>query len=109
MAAPNPTTPTPSTHTLPHHLPFPPQLPHQVRGIPTLVILDGATGELITANGRDAVGDDPACDNFPWRPRTLAQIMDGCPLVPAAGGEPIPNALEAMKGKVTLFYFSASW
>ncbi|EFJ40226.1 hypothetical protein VOLCADRAFT_108271 [Volvox carteri f. nagariensis] len=84
---------------------------YKVRGIPTLVVIDGETGELITSNGRDAVGDDPECENFPWRPKTFTQIMEGATLVePGADKDaaPIP-ALDRLSGKVTLLYFSASW
>ncbi|KAG2426987.1 hypothetical protein HXX76_012771 [Chlamydomonas incerta] len=81
---------------------------YKVRGIPTLVIVDGATGELITANGRDAVGDDEKCENFPWRPRTFEQIMEGAVLVEPKTGAEVP-ALERLRGKVSLLYFSASW
>eukprot|EP00964_Phaeocystis_antarctica_P048693 scaffold28196_cov80-Phaeocystis_antarctica.AAC.1 len=39
----------------------------EVEGIPTLVLLDGATGETINAEGRGAVGGDPEGRGFPWR------------------------------------------
>ncbi|PNH03411.1 Nucleoredoxin [Tetrabaena socialis] len=47
---------------------------YKVSGIPTLVLVDGESGELITASGRDAVGDDEECANFPWKPKTFAQV-----------------------------------
>lgn len=111
----------------------------KVRGIPSLVLVDGHTGELINANGRGAVAADEECADFPWRPRTFEQIMQGAQLVeappPAAAGEqdadtagatdtpsdaaaatpaptsaPAPcSASERLRGKVTLLYFSASW
>lgn len=45
----------------------------QVRGIPALLIIDGETGELINQQGREALGEDPQCENFPWRPKTFQQ------------------------------------
>ncbi|KAG2425623.1 hypothetical protein HYH02_014996 [Chlamydomonas schloesseri] len=81
---------------------------YKVRGIPTLVILDGETGEVITTSGRDAVSSDDKCENFPWRPRTLEQIMEGAVLVEPTTGAEVP-ALERLRGKVSLLYFSASW
>ncbi|GLC74047.1 hypothetical protein PLESTF_001454200 [Pleodorina starrii] len=84
---------------------------YKIRGIPSLIILDGETGALITANGRDALGDDPSCEGFPWRPKTFQQIMEGATLVdPGAdtNAAPVP-ALERLAGKITLLYFSASW
>eukprot|EP00919_Chromeraceae_sp_WS-2016_P016945 GHVR01040470.1.p1 GENE.GHVR01040470.1~~GHVR01040470.1.p1 ORF type:complete len:148 (+),score=19.43 GHVR01040470.1:153-596(+) len=38
-----------------------------IKGIPTLVLLDGVTGELITKGGRDKVTSDPEGKDFPWR------------------------------------------
>ena len=47
----------------------------KVEGIPSLVILDGETGELITKDGREVVMDDVKGDNFPWRPPTTWEGM----------------------------------
>ncbi|EFJ40225.1 hypothetical protein VOLCADRAFT_45847, partial [Volvox carteri f. nagariensis] len=41
---------------------------YKVNGIPTLVLVDGGTGELITKQGREAILDDPTCAKFPWLP-----------------------------------------
>merc|ERR1711976_751511 len=38
-----------------------------IRGIPTLVLLDGATGEVINANARSNVTADMSGANFPWK------------------------------------------
>jgi len=38
-----------------------------VRGIPTLVLLDSATGEVISMNARMSVTQDPSGSGFPWR------------------------------------------
>ena len=46
-----------------------------VRGIPTLVLVDGATGVTITANGRAAVDDDPEGEGFPWGSTQTIQAM----------------------------------
>ena len=43
---------------------------YNVTGIPSLLILDGETGELITVDGRKAVMEDVKGDDFPWRPPT---------------------------------------
>ena len=48
-----------------------------VRGIPTLVLVDGATGVTINANGRAAVDDDPEGENFPWH---ATQVIQAAPL-----------------------------
>jgi hypothetical protein len=50
--------------------PCPPASPvamHQVEGIPTFVLVDGESGEIITVDGRSKVGGDAACNDFPWR------------------------------------------
>ena len=39
----------------------------RVQGIPTLVLLDGKTGELITKDGRNIISSDAAGANFPWK------------------------------------------
>ena len=75
----------------------------KVRGIPTLVIVDAVTGELITADGREAAAKDPTGEKLPWRPPTKAErgraVLDalGTELVEAAAGKPIG------------LYFSAHW
>ena len=48
--------------------------PLQVQGIPTLVILDGETGEIINSDGRSAVSEDPEGLDYPWRPLTPSQV-----------------------------------
>lgn len=72
----------------------------KVEDIPTLVILD-ENGGLITAHGREAVGDNPA--GFPWQPRPLLELLAG-PLVDASGA----TRTLPLYGYVAL-YFGASW
>jgi nucleoredoxin len=47
---------------------------YKVSGIPSLIIL-GADGEIITANGRNQVMEDPSGKKFPWKPKTFEQIL----------------------------------
>ncbi len=49
----------------------------KVNGIPTLVVLDGQTGEVITSDGRAAVDEDPEGSEFPWRPKSVAEVRRG--------------------------------
>ena len=64
-----------------------------VRGIPTLVLVDGATGVTINANGRAAVDDDPEGESFPWHATEVIQAMplrrqmSGRAMQMAKGGE----------------------
>ena len=51
-----------------------------VSGIPTLVFIDGKTGELITTSGRGAVTSDTFIEDFPYHPKPiydLASSTDG--------------------------------
>lgn len=46
--------------------------------IPTLVLIDPATGEVLTKNGRQAVVDDPSGLEFPWRGYTGGACSNCC-------------------------------
>lgn len=77
----------------------------KVQGIPTLIFLDGATGAVITADGRGAVMDDPEGENFPWKPKPFSEVIKGKLI--QKEGEDLTE--EALKGKVIGIYFSAHW
>jgi len=79
----------------------------KVNGIPSFVILDGATAELITKDGRSAVSEDPKGTNFPWRPPTLWEAL-GDEFLKGADGETVD--LKGLKAsKYIGLYFSAHW
>lgn len=75
---------------------------YDVSGIPTLVLLDGATGEIITKEGREAVSTDP--EGYPWRPKPLSALL-GSSFVDSAGA---PASIPADTTHVAL-YHSAHW
>ena len=77
----------------------------KVQGIPTLVFVDACTGELITSDGRSSLMQDPEGNNFPWRPKSLADIIQGRLLGPDS--QEVDS--EKLAGKVLGFYFSAHW
>jgi len=77
---------------------------YKVRGIPSFVVLDGATGETITLDGRDGVASDPA--GFPWRPKSLDDVLGDLPAFENKAGASVP--LSAVPGPL-LLYFSAHW
>eukprot|EP00413_Alexandrium_margalefii_P013562 CAMPEP_0204532544 /NCGR_PEP_ID=MMETSP0661-20131031/11780_1 /ASSEMBLY_ACC=CAM_ASM_000606 /TAXON_ID=109239 /ORGANISM="Alexandrium margalefi, Strain AMGDE01CS-322" /LENGTH=417 /DNA_ID=CAMNT_0051538795 /DNA_START=85 /DNA_END=1338 /DNA_ORIENTATION=+ len=76
----------------------------KVNGIPSLVILD-AEGKTITKDGRSAVSADPKGEEFPWKPKTLKDILADAKFIGKEG--PVDNS--ALDGKVLAFYFSAHW
>merc|ERR1712230_115826 len=76
----------------------------KVRGIPTLVILDGKTGETITLDGRDGVSSEP--EAFPWKPPSVQDILSSLPPFVDKEGEEV--SLSERPGPL-LLYFSAHW
>merc|ERR1712022_96087 len=77
----------------------------KVQGIPTLVIVD-KEGNTITTDGRSAIAEDPAGENFPWIPPTFSDITANLTLVKGNGTE-VPYA--SLAGKTIGIYFSAHW
>jgi hypothetical protein len=39
----------------------------KVNGIPSFVLIDCKTGDLITTDGRSKISADPTGENFPWK------------------------------------------
>lgn len=78
----------------------------KVQGIPSIVILD-ADGQVITKDGRAAISNDPKGEEFPWKPKTLSEIMAGAKLV-GKGGESL-SFQNHLANKVYAIYFSAHW
>lgn len=83
-----------------------------VHGIPRLVLLDGETGRVITRDGFDRLSEDSSGTGFPWRRKSLNDVMKG-PLLQALAGSEMPQEVEATAAldgqKVIGFYFSAHW
>jgi len=76
----------------------------KVQGIPTLVILD-SNGQLITAEGREMVSEDPTGDAFPWKPKSFKESL-GNKFVNNKGAV---FTADDLKDKVLGIYFSAHW
>lgn len=74
--------------------------------IPSLVFVDGKTGQLINRNGRSVVVDDPRGEDFPWRPKPLSTVMANAKFIDKDNKETTWNELQ---GKVVAFFFSARW
>ena len=80
----------------------------KVQGIPTLILLDAKTGEVITKNGREAVSMDPTGEKFPWIPKPLSEIVGSARLLKNGSGD-ATTLLKDCKAEVVALYFSASW
>lgn len=75
----------------------------KVQGIPMLVLLDG-DGNLITTDGRSAISSDPSGASFPWKPKSVNELL-GDEFIGPSG--PVPRS--AIEGKSIALYFSAHW
>jgi len=69
------------------------------------VILDGE-GNVITKDGRAAISNDPEGEEFPWKPKSLKEILAGATLI---GKDEHPVDASSLDGKVFGLYFSAHW
>ena len=49
-----------------------------VRGIPFLVLLDGATGKVISTDGRSIIMGDRSGSKFPWKGSSPEGSSGGC-------------------------------
>ena len=81
---------------------------YKVNGIPSLVILDGATGETITTDGRSAVADDWTGKDFPWKPPGFWESL-GTEFLQGTDGDTVDVDEIKGEGKVIGLYFSAHW
>ena len=72
---------------------------------PTLVLVDGPTGKLITTNGRDSLSEDLEGKDFPWAPKSVDEVLTGEVLK----GADRCDCKSAFDGKVKGFCFSAHW
>lgn len=81
---------------------------YKVRGIPTFVIVDAKTGELITTDGRSAIMTDPSGESFPWKPKSLEEIMSSITTLVGKNGATLERSA-ALEGKTVGLYFSAHW
>ncbi|KAL0267292.1 UNVERIFIED_CONTAM: hypothetical protein PYX00_009607 [Menopon gallinae] len=84
---------------------------YQIKSLtPSLILLDGQTGEIITNHGRERLLEDPMGMNFPWKPRTLHMILRNVALTPGGKRDTTDVAdFQTVKGSILGFYFSAHW
>jgi len=80
----------------------------KVQGIPTLVILDGETGETITTDGREAVSEDPKGESFPWKPPGFWEAL-GDEFLSGSDGDTVDVETLKAENQYIGLYFSAHW
>lgn len=78
---------------------------YKICEMPALVLVEGSTGKLITASGRDCLSEDLDGDEFPWYPKSFDSIIGGKLLK----REVLVDSKEALDGKIKGIYFSAHW
>jgi nucleoredoxin len=77
----------------------------KVQGIPTFVILD-ADGSIVTKDGRKALAGDEEGKEFPWKPKTIAELLAVDVLTKDGSTKPMSSLVD---NKVLGLYFSAHW
>ncbi|XP_057325491.1 nucleoredoxin-like [Microplitis mediator] len=79
-------------------------------GVPTLILLEGASGSVVTRGGVERVTEDPSGVNFPWRPpHPKATLEDGPLLACGARDTKEPMLHEELRHCIKGVYFSAHW
>ncbi|KAG8042700.1 hypothetical protein G9C98_005335 [Cotesia typhae] len=79
-------------------------------GVPTLILLEGASGSVVTRGGVERVIEDPNGVNFPWRPpHPKATLEDGPLLSCGARDTKEPMLHEELRHCIKGVYFSAHW
>jgi len=78
----------------------------KVPGYPTLVLLEGKTGNLITSSGVMKVYKDAKGVDFPWRPKPFDELLGNS--FENNKGDKF-SASSALAGKYLALYFSAHW
>lgn len=80
----------------------------EVQGIPSLVFVDVATGELITNEGREGISKGDFIEKFPYRPKPFNFHESLGKVLKTKTGTVATS--DALKGKSVLgLYFSAHW
>lgn len=80
---------------------------YQVEGIPHLVILDGATGEVNTDDGRSVFMKPNYVEKFPFKPTPMSADVFGAEFLKGEGTVSVNDVLKDID--VLGIYFSAHW
>ncbi|XP_049794656.1 nucleoredoxin-like [Schistocerca nitens] len=75
-------------------------------GCPSLVLLEGGTGRVLSAAAGEHLLRDPEGRGFPWRPRPVSHVLHAAALVAADGSS---TAFRDVDATIAGLYFSAHW
>ncbi|XP_014468776.1 PREDICTED: nucleoredoxin-like [Dinoponera quadriceps] len=79
-------------------------------GVPTLILLEGSNGSVVTRGGVERTVADPAGAEFPWRPPHPKAALEDGPLLPCGGRDSNePMLHEELRHCFKGVYFSAHW
>ncbi|KAI6655621.1 Nucleoredoxin-like [Oopsacas minuta] len=80
-----------------------------IKGIPSLIFLNAQNGKIITREGREVVNEDPEGEQFPWKPKSISEVLSCLEdkLVDNKGGQ--YKLSEIRKDKYLALYISAHW
>ena len=74
-----------------------------MKSIPTLIFIDGKTGQLINRHGRTAVTSDPMGEQFPWRPTPFSDVIVDVKFIDRDEKE---TSWDQLHGKIIGLFFS---
>ncbi|EZA48862.1 Nucleoredoxin [Ooceraea biroi] len=79
-------------------------------GVPTLILLEGSNGSIVTRGGVERTVADPTGVEFPWRPPHPKAALEDGPLLPCgARDNNEPMLHEELRHCFKGVYFSAHW
>lgn len=79
-------------------------------GVPTLILLEGSDGSVVTRGGVERTVADPIGAEFPWRPPHPKAALEDGPLLPCSGRDSNePMLHEELRHCFKGVYFSAHW
>ena len=73
-----------------------------IKGIPVLILLNGANGDVISIEGRSITAEDPNGEDFPWLPRPVTEDLKGLKLYDS---EKVMMEFAELKGKIFGLFF----
>lgn len=79
-------------------------------GVPTLILLEGSNGSIVTRGGVERTIADPTGLEFPWRPPHPKAALEDGPLLPCGARDSNePMLHEELRYCYKGVYFSAHW